>query len=942
VKSGTASSISELLPRLTRRVPSLISFVIIATLYLSGGLDLVENTLTQWRFQLTQRDASGDLVVVEIDPKSLQEIEIWPWPRGLYAVALKKLLAAGARRVAITVDFSSPSSPAEDKMLQGALANSNGKVILPVFKQLIENAESGRKLILSLPIPKFREHSQLAFINVQPETDGLIRRMMVRESWKKQEFPSLPFALTEDADIQFDSFFIDYAIRKDSIPRISMVDILRGTFDESTVSGKQVIIGATAVALGNQLAVPIHRVSSGTLIQALAYESLHQGRALLPIAHAPILIVMLLLALVLGPQFIAWSWRHGMIIVVVTCSSLFALSIGVQYFTPALIDITPWVLLISLTYGISLVRQIDHQGVRLMFQGIEILRKDTIMRNVVENSFDGIITTDAWGDVESINPAVLKLFGYSSENILGHHMSILFPEVSEEYEEEDLSGFLKIGKGSYEIDGRKATGEIFPLEVEVTEILMDKRRFFTAFIRDITERNNLKKDLQHHALHDTLTNLPNRSLFFDRLDQAIYTARRSQKSFAILLIDLDRFKGVNDTLGHHIGDLLLKQVGLRLQHHLRESDTIARLGGDEFVILFPETQNVEDACHLATKIIDTLKRPFQLKEYELEISASIGISVFPEHGTEAKILIQSADSAMYMAKHEHCGYMVYVAGKNQNRARRLMLIDDLRKAIKEKKLVLHYQPKLNLGNGQISGVEALVRWPTPNHGFLLPDEFIELAEQTGLIRPLTLLVLDQAISQSAKWHEDGFKLEVSVNLSAHCLQDLTFPEFIDEMISKWNLPAKYLSLEVTESAVMVDPVRALKAIKLLKGCGIRLSIDDFGTGYSSLAYLSSLSADELKIDKSFILNMNEDKINKIIVEATIALAHKLGMTVVAEGIECEEISKQLTDLGCDLGQGNLFSRPMASEDFEKWLRKSPQNIKLGSVESEVLANKLII
>lgn len=914
----------------------------VAGIYLFGGLDFVENHLTDWRFRIIERDASDTLVVVEIDPISLNEIDVWPLPRGLYAVALDKLLAAGADGVAINVDFSTSSSSAEDKMLQLSLAQSRGKVILPIFKQPAEGTDGGREYIISLPIQQFREHAQLAFINVQPETDGLIRRMSVRESWNKQTFPSLSFALTKATDFEFNSFFIDYGIRKDSIPRISFVDILRGTFDKSTITGKQVIIGVTAVELGNQLAVPVHYATSGTLIQAIAYESLAQKRALLPLAPTPVLILTFLLALFLAPRFKEWSWRRGLAIVILTSAPLFSLALVAQYLTPVLIDITPLILLISISYGVALVHRIDQQAVGLMFQGIEIRRRDMMMRNVVENSFDGIITIDDKGIIESINPAALGLFEYSSENILGQHMGMIFSGLREESEGKELFDFLRIGQGSHDIEGRSSNGRIFPGEVEVTEIQMDDRRVLTAFIRDITERSNLKAELEHHALHDTLTDLPNRTLFFDRLDRAIISARRSRHSLAVLLIDLNRFKGVNDTFGHHIGDLLLKQVSQRLQCLIRESDTIARLGGDEYVVLLPEIKNTDIACRLSVKLLNALEQRFELNEYSLEITASIGIAVFPDHGEDAKILIQNADVAMYLAKQEHTGFTIYSADKNQHKAHKLMLVNDLRHAIEEDQLVLHYQPKIDLGSAQVCGVEALVRWPHQKHGLLQPAEFIDLAEQTGLIKSLTLWVLDKTLAQCAKWHEDGAKISVSVNFSALCLQDLTLPEAVDKLISKWNLPANCLTLEITESAVMIDPIRGMKAVKFLKGCGIRISIDDFGTGYSSLAYLNNLSADELKIDKSFVLRMTEDKSNKMIVESTIGLAHNLGMLVVAEGIENVETSEILSTLGCDLGQGYLFCRPLSLEDLNVWLMESQKNLKPGLMGNEIVANKLII
>ncbi len=928
--------------KLKRRIPHLVIFVAVAAFYLWGGLDFVEYKLTDLRFQLAQRDASGDLVVVEIDPTSLTEIEVWPWPRGLYAVALDELFAAGARNIALNVDLSSPSVPDEDQMLQRALARSDGKVILPLFKQFSKSAQDERQLTLSLPIAEFREFTQLAFINMQPEADGLFRRMAVRESWEGQEFPSLPATLANSVGAGFGSFFIDYGIRLSSIPRISFVDILLGTFDAAAVAGKQVIIGATAVELGNQLAVPVHHVVSGTLIQAIAYESLAQGRALLRIAPAPILVVAFLLALFLGPCFAEWSWRRGLVIVLLISALSWSLTLVAQTLTPVLIDTTPWILLIFLTYAFALVRRIDQQGLRLIFQGVEIRRRDEMMRNVVENSLVGIITMDDKGVIESINPAALIMFACPSDETVGRHVGNFFSGLSEECKDEELLDFFRVGQGSHEMEGRSKDGRIFPVEAEITEIKIDDRRSLTAFIRDITQRKNQEKELEHHALHDPLTDLPNRTLLFNRLDHAISFAQRSRKPLALLLIDLDRFKVVNDTLGHHFGDLLLKQVGLRLQSQVRESDTIARLGGDEFALLLPEIADLEAACRISVKIHEAMEQPFMLKDFKFEISASIGIAMFPEHGDETTKLIQMADTAMYMAKEEQSGFAIYSAEKDHHSSRHLTLTGELRHAIEEEQLVLHYQPKVNLGRNRISGVEALVRWPHPKHGFLPPDEFIGLAEQTGLIKPLTLWVLDTAAGQCAKWRNDGFEIEVAVNLSARSLQDMKLSETVGQLISKWDLSADWLVLEITESAIMVDPVCAMKVIRSLDECGVRLAIDDFGTGYSSLAYLKDLPADELKIDKSFVLTMLENESNKMIVESTIGLAHNLGLTVIAEGVETEEACQLLTSLNCDLGQGYLFSRPLSIEDLNKWLTESPRGLRPDSADNKTVENELII
>jgi diguanylate cyclase (GGDEF)-like protein len=416
---------------------------------------------------------------------------------------------------------------------------------------------------------------------------------------------------------------------------------------------------------------------------------------------------------------------------------------------------------------------------------------------------------------------------------------------------------------------------------------------------------------RHQAMHDSLTDLPNRVLFADRLDQAITLSRRSGTGLAIALMDLDRFKEVNDTLGHHSGDALLASVGARLREAVRESDTVARLGGDEFGVLFAGIGDLYSALELARKLQQALEEPFTVDGLSFEMEASIGIAVFPDHGEDATELLQRADIAMYVAKREHSGVQLYAVEHDEYSRDRLALIAGLRRALDHGELVLYYQPKVDLRSGRVRGVEALVRWQHPERGLVPPDEFIPLAEHTGLIRPLTAYVLEAAAGQCSAWRRGGGALEMSVavNLSARILHDRGLPEQISKLLERWSLPPSALEIEITESAIMSDPVRAMAVANRLHDLGVGLVIDDFGTGYSSLSYLKQLPVSEIKIDKSFVLDMDSSDNDAAIVRSTIVLGHNLGLKVVAEGIETREVQGRLASLGCDLGQGYLYGRP---------------------------------
>jgi len=422
----------------------------------------------------------------------------------------------------------------------------------------------------------------------------------------------------------------------------------------------------------------------------------------------------------------------------------------------------------------------------------------------------------------------------------------------------------------------------------------------------------------HQALHDPLTGLPNRELFADRVGQAIRSADRQLRPAALLLLDLDRFKDVNDTLGHHHGDRLLGEVATRLTGVLRQVDTVARLGGDEFAVLLPEV-DAAGAPAVAEKLRVALHQPLTLDGVGIDLDASIGIAVYPDHGGDAAELLQHADVAMYAAKQTHAGFVIYDASVDQHSPRRLALLGGLRRALERDELVLHYQPKADLRSGRVLGVEALVRWQHPEHGLLGPGEFIPLAERTGLIHPLTRWVLDAALRQAAEWRRAGHELSVAVNLSTRSLLDRDFPDQVADRLAAWGVPAGCLMLEVTESAVMADPALALEVLGRLHALGVGLALDDFGTGYSSMAYLKALPVDELKVDRSFVGHMASSNSDAVIVRSTIDLGHNLGLHVVAEGVETRDAWEELKALGCDTAQGYHLGRPMPAADVERWL-----------------------
>jgi diguanylate cyclase (GGDEF)-like protein len=430
------------------------------------------------------------------------------------------------------------------------------------------------------------------------------------------------------------------------------------------------------------------------------------------------------------------------------------------------------------------------------------------------------------------------------------------------------------------------------------------------------ESARLVQRLRHEAAHDTLTGLANWTWLRDRIDTGVASGR----PVALLLMDLDRFKDVNDTLGHHNGDELLTVLARRLTKYCGASAHVGRLGGDEFAVVLSEGSEAEFAGRVARDLLNVVAEPVVLDGVRVEMAASIGIAVYPEHGTDAAALLQRADVAMYTAKATHTGVSLYRPSEDHVSARRLVLAGELRRALDDGNLLVAYQPKASLEHGHILGLEALLRWQHPDLGFVTPDEFIPLAERTGLIVPLTTYVLDRALRQCAQWLVDGLDVGVAVNISVRNLLDSDLPDEIGALLIRHGVEPRRLTLEITESSVMADPARAVDVLERLHRIGIRLSVDDFGTGYSSLTYLKRLPVDEVKIDKSFVITMATDAGDAAIVRSIIDLGGSLGLTVVAEGVEDTASWERLAELGCDVIQGYALCRPAAGGDITRWLR----------------------
>lgn len=542
--------------------------------------------------------------------------------------------------------------------------------------------------------------------------------------------------------------------------------------------------------------------------------------------------------------------------------------------------------------------------------------------SVFINSPEAIIITDRDNCIIAANPALTELTGYAFEELEGVNPNILAsgltpPEVYQEmWDSLQESGFWQ-----GELIDRTKEGKVYPKWTTIAAIRDEQDRIthYMASFFDITERKAAEERIQYLAHHDTLTGLYNRFSLEDRLSQAIVQARREQGQLALLFIDLDRFKLINDSLGHHVGDQLLIEVGRRLQGAVRESDIISRLGGDEFLVVLTNIKDSMAAAGMAEKILERLGDTHEIDGRQLSSSASVGISIFPDDGQDGDALMKHADTAMYHAKEQgRNNYQFFTATMNAEAQERIALEHDLRTALIEQQFELHYQPKWETADGRLSGVEALIRWNHPERGLVSPMKFIPIAEEVDLISELGQWVLTEACRQQARWHASGARnLTMAVNLSPKQLRHPALVDRVQGVMQAYGIGDGMLELEVTETAAMSNAEFAVKQLEAMRRVGVNLAIDDFGTGYSSLAYLKSFPIQTLKLDRSFVSGIEDDPNDAAICAATIALAHNLGLKVVAEGVETEAQRSFLVEHQCDFLQGYLLSRPLPAEEVEK-------------------------
>ena len=524
---------------------------------------------------------------------------------------------------------------------------------------------------------------------------------------------------------------------------------------------------------------------------------------------------------------------------------------------------------------------------------------------------DGFLTIADDGKILMADAKALDLLG---GNPIGRPLLRYLPRLADGVPLDALLG------QRFETELQHESSKFRPVELDVAPAAKGEHAHTRIRLTDISARAERLAELERLALHDALTGLPNRALFHDRVRQSIAAAERHGERFAVMLLDLDRFKQVNDTLGHQVGDRLLQAVGPRLAGALRKSDSLARLGGDEFGVLLPAPVDMERASTMAERLVESMFLPFVIDGMSLDLGVSVGAALYPDHGVDLDSLVHSADVAMYEAKREQLGFSVFNAEQAEGSARRLTLQRDLRPAIDRGDMQVLFQPKVAVAGWTVTGAEALLRWNHPIEGTLAPDDFLPIAEQTGLVMPLTLKVLNDCLDAQRRWRHDGIDLPVSINISQKWLRDREFPRILSLLLRNWQGRPEQLMLEISESAVMVDPQGTLESLDAVAKLGVGITLDHFGTGYSSLPLLQRLPITALKIDRTFVGDLFAERSATVVVRSVVKLAHGLGLRVIAGGVESERAADHLAAIGCDEIQGFFVGRPMAADQVPEWLQ----------------------
>jgi diguanylate cyclase (GGDEF)-like protein/PAS domain S-box-containing protein len=890
--------------------PHLFVLCVLAAVLLTGMHTTFQNALTDLRFGWLSRPATGDIVLAAIDSSSIEKVGVWPWPRRIYAQLIDQLRAAGAGEIVFDVDFSAPSDPQSDAAFAEALRKAGGSVVLPSFQQLAGNRENGKAVHVNRPIPAFRKNSWSALVNVAVEPDGLVRRYAFGEALDGEFVPSLAALLAGKFETKEPPFLVDFGIRADSIPAISLVDLLQG--DRAAlekIRAKKIVVGGTALELGDRFNVPNGGVISGALLQIVATESILQGRALRASSDFVALGGLAALALVMT---LLWRRRSHVRIAVligfaaiVECGAAF-----LQWKLPFVLDTSLYHVAVAAYLAALTLDEIDFRD---------------LLGRIAERRFqliamslgDGLVCADRNGRITVWNRGAAAIFGYEAREMIGGPLdeisAVPFSILGLPREALQIPG----GK-VMELEGRRKSGETFALEACFSAWQGSDGIQFGAILRDISLKKRELERIRYLAAYDTLTGLPNRTTLREHLEEKLAETITDECELVLLVLGLDRFKDVNDTHGAACGDEMLCAVSRRLRKLTETGGMVARLGGDEFAIVIKGVNLAGRAENLCGRINAAFGKIVLSDERQFRATCGIGIAIYPHDCGSANELLANADLALHSAK--AAGRGKHILFQHTIRAEfeaRLSLEAELERAAELGEFELFYQPQIDLNDGRLLGAEALLRWRHPERGLLAPADFIAALNASSISSAVGRWVLETACRQGHLWQQKGRGIRIAVNLAASQLQSNDFVNTLISVLRETRFLPALLELEITEDTLLGDGEQLIDIFRDIQNLGVNVAFDDYGTGYASLSYLKKFSFDTLKIDRSFVRELREGSDDAAIVASTIDLSKLLGLAVVAEGIEDRATADLLRKMGCGQGQGYYFSRPIPAAEFER-------------------------
>jgi diguanylate cyclase (GGDEF)-like protein/PAS domain S-box-containing protein len=894
---------------LTRYRAALLIVLLLAAMTLSGLSDWLRETILDARFRVVTRPASGTVALVEIDPRSIEAIGHWPWPRSIHAQIISALDEAKATSIVFDIDFSARSTDPEDQAFAAALQAAGGSIILPAFRQRLSERGKAASLYINRPLPAFTKHTWLGLVNVAPDNDGVIRHYPFGAVIEGEFIPSFGALMANRHDPSATPFRIDYGIQASSVPNVSAIALLRR--DEAAlaaVRGKTVIISGTAAELGDRFTVPNGRIIPGSMVQALAAESMLQARDLRvtsPTASVLLLATLMLLAALVGRRA---PLGQRIVAIMVLAGAAEASGMVLQFYHPVAPD-TSLVIIGAAAYIIaSAIDEIDLRGL------LRLIAERRFQR-IAMSLGDGLICADANGRLTMWNPGAGAIFGYGESDRIGATFeSLLAPEDRGAGSSPFALSKVPVSRlqqpGGYIVDliGQRKNGELFDLECSLSAWETPDGTQFGAVLRDISQRKRHQERIRYLAERDPITGLANRNTLLTTLEDEL-----GHGPATLVLMSIDRYKQISTFHGVSFADALAVGVARRIERLEDEARLVARIAGDEFAVVI--RRDTDNAIKFAQLVIaDFAQQPVDIGDRSRRITVSIGVAAGASVGT-AEEWLGNGQFALSAAKSSLGSPAIYNPEMREGIARREMLENELRLALANGDFELFYQPQIELRSRAIIGAEALIRWRHAERGYVSPGEFMPVVNSSYLSESVAAWVLETGIRQAAHWERLGHAIRVGINLSQSQFTTGDLVSDVARLLAETGASPELVELEITEDIILEGASNTQQTLSELRALGVKIAFDDFGTGYGSLTYLKAFPLDTIKIDQSFVKTLVPGSDDAAIVTATINLGHALGLSVIAEGIETEEVAQLLAHKGCDEGQGYLISRPVPAEAF---------------------------